>query len=108
MLLLASPADGTLSAPFAGDLTVDDNGNLYVLSAGLASNSILSFEGVYKIAPSGAMTLYGGAVTPTYPVPAVLARRLGTPVGIALAPGPAGSRPAVVADRTGRVLQLTP
>lgn len=107
-LRLPNTADGTLAMPFATDLAVDEHGNLYVLASGVEDVHSLAFEGLYKVTPTTAMTLYGGAVLPTYPTPSSFPRRLGTGAGVALDPGVGGGGRAVVADRGGRVWQLQP
>lgn len=108
LLKLSNSADGTWPMPYATDLTVDADGNVYVAVAGTPGNQELTFQGVYKLGPSGAMTLYGGAVSPTYEVPGGVARLMSGASGLALDPSVAGGARLLVTDRSGVLWQLRP
>ncbi|TWO70964.1 hypothetical protein FN976_11600 [Caenimonas sedimenti] len=108
MVALPDTVDGTRPLIDPTDLAVDENGNLYVLSSGSETTPEMIYQGVFKITPQGVTTLYAGAVVPRLPAPGQLTRLMGEPFGIALDPGAAGGRRAMVADHTGRVWQLLP
>lgn len=107
-LRLANAADGTWPMPYATDLAVDANGNAYVAVAGTPSNLELTYQGVYKLDPNGVMTLYGGAVAPSYDVPGGVPRLMGGASGLAFDPSAATGARLLVADRSGILWQLRP
>lgn len=108
LIRLANSADGTWPVPYATDLTVDANGNVYVAVAGTPTTVELTFQGVYKIDPSGAMTLYGGAVAPTAVPVGDVARIMAGASGVALDPSAATGARLLVSDRSGVLRQLRP
>lgn len=106
MVRLPNTTDGTLPVVAPADLAADNNGNIYILVSGSSEAHALNYQGVLKFS-AGTLTLYGGAVAPTYPVPSSFGLLMGSPAGIALDPSTAGQR-LLVADRTGPLWQLLP
>jgi hypothetical protein len=107
MVRLPNTADGTLPVVAPTDLAADGNGNIYVLVSGSSEAHALTYQGVLKFS-AGTITMFGGAVVPTYPVPSSFPRLMGNAAGIALDLSVAGGQRALVADRTGPLWQLLP